>query len=110
MAKIQRGTSRRNFLKAVGIGALGTLVSGGLGSRLLVPVSGVTAATTTLGLVATDGYITMPGREDNPIYIFGFRPVSLSLTVAQLEATYKGHTQHTAPTLGLTKKTTSKLP
>src|SRR5262245_57380293 len=59
------GTSRRAFLKATGLGALGTVVAGGavgaLGRGLILPAS---AATTTLSLVASDGYMTVPGRED----------------------------------------------
>ena len=96
----QSGTSRRAFLKATGFGALGTVVAGGvvgaLGRGLIVPAS---AATTSLSLVATDGYMTVPGRETDPVYIFGFVKVDPALSVDQLEATYKGHTKHTAPHL-----------
>ncbi|MET8353211.1 MULTISPECIES: multicopper oxidase domain-containing protein [unclassified Micromonospora] len=49
--------------------------------------------------MATDGYLSVPGREGNPLYIFGFVPVDPSLSVAELISTYKGHTKHTAPTL-----------
>lgn len=98
----RQGTSRRDFLRAVGAGALVTATSGGivgtLGRGLLRPVPAA-AATTGLSLVATDGYISVPGREGNPLYIFGFVPVDPSLTVAQLVSTFKGHTKHTAPTL-----------
>lgn len=84
-------TTRRDFL----YGVAGTLAVG-----VLVGDTGpATAATTGLSLVATDGYISVPGREGNPLYIFGFVPVSPALTVAQLISTYKGHAQHTAPTL-----------
>jgi len=84
-------TTRRDFL----YGVAGTLAVG-----VLVGDTGpATAATTGLSLVATDGYITVPGREGNPLYIFGFVPVNPALTVAQLISTYKGHAQHTAPTL-----------
>ena len=40
----------------------------------------------------------MPGREDDPIYIFGFIPVTDD-SVASLESAYKGRAQHIAPTL-----------
>jgi len=94
------GPNRRDFLKAAGLGALFTVTAGGmvgaLGRGLLSPAS---AATTTLSLVATDGYISVPGREGNPLYIFGFVPVDPSLSVSELISTYKGHTKHTAPTL-----------
>ena len=49
-----------------------------------------------------DGYMTVPGREDDPLYIFGFIPVARRRTVAQLISNYKGHAQHTAPTLDFT--------
>src|SRR6476659_929293 len=100
MEQHQTGTSRRSFLKATGLGALGTVVAGSvvgaLGRGLIVPAS---AATTSLSLVASDGYMTVPGRETDPVYIFGFVPVDPNLSVDQLEATYKGHTKHTAPHL-----------
>ena len=100
MEQHQTGTSRRSFLKATGLGALGTVVAGSvvgaLGRGLIVPAS---AATTSLSLAASDGYMTVPGRETDPVYIFGFVPVDPNLSVDQLEATYKGHTKHTAPHL-----------
>ena len=100
MEQHQLGTSRRSFLKATGFGALGTVVAGSvvgaLGRGLIVPAS---AATTSLSLAASDGYMTVPGRETDPVYIFGFVPVDPNLSVDQLEATYKGHTKHTAPHL-----------
>jgi len=100
MEQHQTGTSRRSFLKATGFGALGTVVAGSvvgaLGRGLIVPAS---AATTSLSLAASDGYMTVPGRETDPVYIFGFVPVDPNLSVDQLEATYKGHTKHTAPHL-----------
>ena len=100
MEQHQLGTSRRSFLKATGLGALGTVVAGSvvgaLGRGLIVPAS---AATTSLSLAASDGYMTVPGRETDPVYIFGFVPVDPNLSVDQLEATYKGHTKHTAPHL-----------
>ncbi|MDX6520091.1 MAG: hypothetical protein QOF08_696 [Gaiellales bacterium] len=105
------GSTRREFLKATGVGVAGTVAAGGLlravDASLLGPEA--RAATTTLALAATDGYITMPGREDNPIYVFGFIPVSPSLTVSQLTSTYKGHAQHTAPTLNLKQNDNIKI-
>ena len=88
------GATRREFLRAAGWGAAGTItVAGLLGPE---PAG---AATTGLSLVATDGYLTVPGREGNPLYIFGFVPVSPALPVGELISTYKGHAKHTAPTL-----------
>ncbi len=107
----QQGMTRREFLKTVGLGALGTVAAGGLasglGSGLLVPAA--LAATNQLALAATDGYMTMPGREDNPMYIFGFVPVSPTATIAQLISTYKGHTQHTAPILDVKQEDDIKI-
>jgi FtsP/CotA-like multicopper oxidase with cupredoxin domain len=111
MQRIQQGLSRRDFMKAVGLGALGTVAAGGLasglGSALLAPT--VLAATTTIALAATDGYITMPGREDNPVYIFGFVPVDPNATVSYLSANYKGHAQHTAPILSFKQNDDIKI-
>ena len=105
--------SRRDFLKAIGLGAAGTVAAGwmgsGLGSRLLMSVPDALAATTTLALVATDGYMTMPTREDNPIYIFGFVPVDPNASVSTLISTYKGHTKHTAPILDLKQNDDIKI-
>ena len=68
MREPARGTSRREFLKAAGWGAAGAVTAGGLvtgfGSRLLVPSA--KATTTTLSLVASDGYANVPGRPGNP--------------------------------------------
>ncbi|WP_433301428.1 multicopper oxidase domain-containing protein [Actinoplanes sp. CA-030573] len=83
--------TRREFLW----GAAGTLAAG----ALVGDARAAGAATTGVSLVATDGYISVPGREGNPLYVFGFVPVSPALSVAQLISTYKGHAQHTAPTL-----------
>lgn len=95
--------SRRAFLKAAGLGTAGTIVAGSLGGGLarglLVPDA--RAGSATLALAATDGYITMPGRESNPIYIFGFIRVDPGASISQLISTYKGHAQHTAPILDL---------
>ena len=103
----KKGTTRRDFLKATGLGAAGMTLAGGLvgtgfGSRLFAPSAGA-AVVPRLGLAATDGYITVPGREDDPLYIFGFIPVSPTASVASLVSTYKGHAKHTAPTLGFTQ-------
>jgi FtsP/CotA-like multicopper oxidase with cupredoxin domain len=92
------GTSRRGFLKAAGLGALGTLSVGTVVATLGRGAISASAATNLLALAATDGYITMPNRTD-PVYIFGFIPVSPSATIASLVSTYKGRAQTSAPTL-----------
>jgi FtsP/CotA-like multicopper oxidase with cupredoxin domain len=101
----REGTSRREFLTAAGLGALGTAATGGLVAGLgrgLLPAAA--AVTTKLGLAGTDGYITLPGRPD-PLYVFGFIPVDPAASVSSLIATYKGHAQHTAPTLDFAQET-----
>ena len=106
MQEDTRGTTRREFLKAAGLGAAGAVTAGGLvtgfGSRLLVP--NARAATTTLSLVASDGYANVPGRPGNPLYIFGFVNVTddPDQSVSHLVSQYKGHTQTSAPTLDST--------
>jgi FtsP/CotA-like multicopper oxidase with cupredoxin domain len=98
----QSGFGRRDFLKAAGLGALGTVVTGGvLGGALGRGVAPASAATTTLSLVATDGYATVPGRENDPLSIFGFKNVTADpdQTIGHLTPTYKGHTQTSAPHL-----------
>jgi FtsP/CotA-like multicopper oxidase with cupredoxin domain len=100
MTEPEHGVARRDFFKAMGFGALGTVAVGGIFGALGTGwLSSASAATTTLGLAATDGYITVPGRESNPIYIFGFIPVDPNASIASLITNYKGHAQHTAPTL-----------
>ena len=95
----RQGTNRRDFLKSAGLGALGTLAVAGPAGALVRAAATASAATTTLALAATDGYVTMPGRESNPIYIFGFIPVDPNATVTDLISAYKGHGRHTAPTI-----------
>jgi FtsP/CotA-like multicopper oxidase with cupredoxin domain len=62
-----------------------------------------------LALAATDGYITVPGRETNPLYIFGFIPVDPGASISSLQAKYKGHAQHTAPTLDFRQNDDMKI-
>jgi FtsP/CotA-like multicopper oxidase with cupredoxin domain len=95
MTDHELGLRRRDFIKLAGLGAMGTALAGS--GAFSAP--GAAAASTTIGLVATDGYITVPGRETNPLYIFGFVPVDPNATVQDLSAAWKGHAKHTAPTL-----------
>jgi FtsP/CotA-like multicopper oxidase with cupredoxin domain len=107
----ERGLSRRGFLKGAGLGVLGTVASGGVVGALgrgLLPIS-ASAATTELALAATDGYVTMPGRTDNPVYIFGFIPVSPSASISSLISTYKGHAQMSAPTIDVRQNDDVKI-
>lgn len=105
-----QGIARRDFVKAAGLGALGTVtavpVLRALGRGLSAPAS---AATVTLALAATDGYVSFPGRDTDPIYIFGFIPVDPNASIASLVSTYKGHAQHTAPTLDFKQEDDIKI-
>jgi FtsP/CotA-like multicopper oxidase with cupredoxin domain len=118
MSKGNKGISRREFLKAVGLGAAGTVTASWLGNSLgrglLTPslqVPRAQAATTTLSLIATDGYVTVPTRETDPLYIFGFVNVTADpdQSVSHLVATYKGHSQTSAPTLNFLQNDDIKI-
>src|SRR5262245_6564013 len=92
----QSGVGRRDFLKAAGLGALGTVVTGGvLGGALGRGLAPASADTVALSLVASDGYVSVPGREGNPLYIFGFVNVTSEpdQSISHLVSKFKGHTQ-----------------
>jgi FtsP/CotA-like multicopper oxidase with cupredoxin domain len=106
MHQLSQGRTRREFLRGAGIGAAGALTVGGLmgsglGSRLVSSARGAIdpESPPDIALVATDGYITVPGREADPLYIFGFRRVDPTLDLADVLA-FKGHVQTSAPTMG----------
>jgi FtsP/CotA-like multicopper oxidase with cupredoxin domain len=105
----QSGFGRRDFLKAAGLGALGTVVTGGVVGALGWGQAPASAATTTLAFAATDGYFTMPNRTDDPLYIFGFIPVSPSASISSLISTYKGHAQASAPTIDVKQNDDVKI-
>src|SRR5436309_3116680 len=111
MGPDQRAHSRRDFLKAAGVGVLGTVVAGRVVGGLGPGLRPASAATQSLSLVATDGYATMPGRANDPLYIFGFRDVTSDpdQSVSHLVATYKGHTQMSAPTLDFVQNDDMKI-
>src|SRR5262245_319076 len=100
MSEQRRGFDRRAFLKSMGYGAAVAVGAGGSMRALGLAVRGASAATTKLGLAATDGYVTVPGRENDPVYIFGFTKVDPAASVTSLINTYKGHSQTSAPHLG----------
>src|SRR2546430_8702498 len=108
MKPIVRISSRRDFLRSVGWGALGTAVAGGLAGSTASGAPGAPAPANPqvkLALAATDGHITLPGRPGDALYIFGFIPVSPTASVSSLSATYKGKAQHVAPILDLRQGT-----
>jgi len=87
-------TTRREFLRAVGWGATGTLAAAALAGSGGPPALAAAGPQVHLALAATDGHITLPGRE---LYVFGFVAVPVTMSVADLTATYKGKAQHVAP-------------
>jgi FtsP/CotA-like multicopper oxidase with cupredoxin domain len=93
--------NRRRFLKGVGLGTAGAFSAGGLLTLLEAgPLArSARGATVNLSLVGTDGYATMPGREDDPLYIFGFRRVNNNIPISTLIPTYRGHVSMSAPHL-----------
>ena len=92
---LPRPYTRREFLKLGGQGALlGFAASHGL----LVP-STATAQSVSLRLAATDGHILLPGREDYPLYVFGFVEAPVDASHTELER-FKGNVQGPAPILG----------
>ncbi len=116
MERFEHASTRRQFLQAAGLGAATVAVGGGVlaATRGAVEAAAQTGAVSarnrvvlaggTLYMAATDGYITVPGREDDPLYIFGFIPVPND-TVANLENEFKGRAQHVAPILDTTEGT-----
>src|SRR5262245_6383412 len=76
MGPDKSGLRRREFLALAGVGAMTGVAATSVGWALGSGSTTADAATTTLGLAATDGYMTVPGREDDPLYIFGFIPVN----------------------------------
>jgi FtsP/CotA-like multicopper oxidase with cupredoxin domain len=104
MSEQRRGLDRRAFLKSMGYGAALTVGAGATAQALGLTVPGASAATTKIALAATDGYITVPEREDDPIYIFGFTKVDPAASVSSLINTYKGHSQTSAPHLGFAQE------
>jgi FtsP/CotA-like multicopper oxidase with cupredoxin domain len=126
---IDRRFNRRGFLKLGGQAVLlGALAGGGLtaATRQSAPLIAATAGApiaadlnapalqlprTDIRLVATDAFISLPGRrrngpDANPLYAFGFRAVRPDETFATPEALvakYKGFVQWPAPILGIDK-------
>jgi FtsP/CotA-like multicopper oxidase with cupredoxin domain len=95
--------TRREFLKSGALGAATVAAGTGLGS--LVTGGAVAAAPVNVALVATDGYITLPGRPDvQDLYVFGFKRVPTNTSVSDLVNTYKGNVQHPAPILDFTQE------
>jgi len=108
-----RKFSRRDFLKLGGLGALLLAGGGTLPAVLRKPARRAVAAPASAApgarlavppplyrrLVATDGFIVLPGRD--PLYVFGFTDVTdpdLNSDINTLDI-YKGRVQAPAPIL-----------
>jgi FtsP/CotA-like multicopper oxidase with cupredoxin domain len=116
-----QGSTRQQFLKRAGVGAVSIAAAGGGfaaaasgGPRGLLRAADepdpVFSGDATMALAATDGHIILPNRpDDKPVYIFGFIHVPVGATVAELESTYKGNAQHPAPILGFRQDTDIKI-
>jgi len=77
----QAGAARRALSPALGEGALSVASSPAIVEKRLV---------------ATDGFIKLIGREDNPLYVFGFSEAALGVPPNALDA-LKGHVQAPSP-------------
>jgi FtsP/CotA-like multicopper oxidase with cupredoxin domain len=103
-----RGSTRREFLRATGVGAGGVVAGGALfaaarGEALPNPQ-------VTLALAATDGHMILPNRPDGaPLYIFGFTPVPVGASVSSLSSSFKGKARTPAPILDFRQDTDVKL-
>lgn len=111
-AAVKGRLSRREFLKLGGLGTL--LLAGGRVIPALArqankePAASPSVARTNAAqaapvqifqhLAATDGYILLPGRYDNPVYVFGFIEVPVGAPPNALDV-YKGNVQAPAPIL-----------
>jgi FtsP/CotA-like multicopper oxidase with cupredoxin domain len=105
---MHRGSTRRDFLRATGVGAGGVVVGGALFAAARGEALPSTPA--TLGLVATDGHMILPNRPDDaPLYIFGFTPVPVGASVSSLSADFKGKARTPAPILDFRQDTDIRL-
>jgi FtsP/CotA-like multicopper oxidase with cupredoxin domain len=118
MQQSKHGSTRRQFLRSAGLGAAAVVAGDailkyGAGSAVAAGAAPtardrVTMAVpdtlrgNTFHLSATDGYITVPGRETDPLYIFGFTPNTPNDTVGNIQSALKGRVQHVAPILDTT--------
>jgi FtsP/CotA-like multicopper oxidase with cupredoxin domain len=106
--------TRREFLRAGGIGAAAMAASGGIYAAARSREAGA-ATPLTYALAATDGHIILPNRppspghpEGRPLYIFGFVAVPPGASVNNL-ASFKGQAQHTAPILDFKQETDIRI-
>jgi FtsP/CotA-like multicopper oxidase with cupredoxin domain len=125
-----RSLSRRTFLKLGGGGALASMLGGVLPASAAAPISPARASggwvvniggtlaqplsklrlpprqagATQVRLVATDGWINLPGRAD-PMFVFSFREAGYNAPVTEITDDLKGGVQIPAPILDFTQNT-----
>lgn len=121
--KFNHKMSRRDFLKIGGSGILAALVAGKAAGKAINPMPAVDASSTaslsavaappsgveTIRLIATDGFMSFPGRRaEERVYGFGFSPVKSNETTAKVDKLiqrYKGKVTWPAPILAIEKDT-----
>lgn len=55
-----------------------------------------------LRLGATDGFISLPERRDNPLYVFGFSPIDpVDMSMGDAISLLKGNVQNPSPIIGI---------
>lgn len=103
-----RKVNRKEFLALGGLGALaagGLLGKAGLGvgqARAAIPVAATVNATgPRIRLVATDGHISLPGRD--PLFVMGFVEGDPNASIASLTQDFKGRVQVPAPIISVDK-------
>jgi FtsP/CotA-like multicopper oxidase with cupredoxin domain len=77
---------------------LGGVVAGTLREKARADQATV-ASGQEIRLVATDGYVNLPGRD--PLYVFGFVEGDVNASISQVTTTYKGKVQAPAPILAI---------
>ena len=114
MEPAKHTSTRRQFLRAAGIGAASVVAGDVLLTAARREPAALAQATSVsardrvvlaggnIALGATDGYMMLPTREADPVYIFGFIPVTND-TPANLVSAFKGRAQHIAPILDTTE-------
>ena len=106
MQGLRYTSTRRQFLRATGVGAGGIVA----GSVLFRAARGEALTPPEMALAATDGHILLPNRPgDSPLYILGFTAVPFNDSVSTLVNDFKGRAQTPAPILGFDQNTDTKL-
>lgn len=97
---------RRQFLRIGGAGMLAATAAGGLTGAAGLARRALAAPPpeVRMRLVATDGFISLPGRAD-PLYMFGFAAAPLTASLKTLTRQFKGKVTSPAPLIGVDEGT-----